>query len=466
MKKTYRLKKKMPIVAAALMLTAAVTSCIKDDDLEIFKNPFRVQGEIDPYYGFPIAYGELNFNDIISRLSSDYTGYLDTTTNLLTVRYHAETEGSIVPLSLQGVYATPRSASRPSPALLGSKDADPVWYSIDTMFRDTIDIDIFDNADIQKIVEYRDSISISHLWLNLSAAVKGRYASESIKDMFNEYVNATFDSLTVKYVDYDGNTQDFLDFSSNPIVISDITTGAQKHFDSIDVAPIINAFPKRLITTFRMRLKASSEIVSSNIQNVHFVEALDSLRMTHFDYSGALDVAVPFNLRVNHLHFSYDLDVDGSRANLDSLISSISEDLEADINDARIIFACTNGIPLEFMLNATFLAEDESPLFDIKLDKEPGDTAINAPNIVPTEPGSEVCMVESPVLSRLIATISNDEVNMLKQARKIRVSFRFGTAQQRHVVLSRNDFLRLKLYLQIHPKVSFDHGFELPSFGK
>ena len=106
----------------------------------------------------------MNFNDIISRLSSDYTGYLDTTTNLLTVRYHAETEGSIVPLSLQGVYATPRSASRPSPALLGSKDADPVWYSIDTIFRDTIDIDIFDNAEHpEKIgIIYGDTNIVDH----------------------------------------------------------------------------------------------------------------------------------------------------------------------------------------------------------------------------------------------------------------------------------------------------------------
>ena len=89
--------KRSVILVTALMLTL-FSSCIRNEDLELLRHPIHVQGEVDPYFGVPIAYGELTLNDIYEMLNENYTGWLDPNEDVVTLVFDTTAQDIIYAL--------------------------------------------------------------------------------------------------------------------------------------------------------------------------------------------------------------------------------------------------------------------------------------------------------------------------------------------------------------------------------
>ena len=184
--------KKSTLFIAVLLVCGALSSCLRSDDLEVLRHPINVTGSISPQYGIPVASGEMNINDLLSNLSSEYQGLI-TDDNVITLDYEAHMSDTILAFS-----QIPNFMGNVAPARNYAKDG-TTWYSKDTTIIDTIDIDFFtDVADLS------GQIDMEHIWLNLAVRAYGE-CPESIRP----YVRATFDNLAIKYEDHNGTLKTF-----------------------------------------------------------------------------------------------------------------------------------------------------------------------------------------------------------------------------------------------------------------
>lgn len=427
--------KKSTLFIAVLLVCGALSSCLRSDDLEVLRHPINVTGSISPQYGIPVASGEMNINDLLSNLSSEYQGLI-TDDNVITLDYEAHMSDTILAFS-----QIPNYMGTVAPARSYAKDG-TTWYSKDTTIIDTIDIDFFTD-----VAELSGQIDMEHIWLNLAVRAYGE-CPVSIRP----YVRATFDNLAIKYEDHNGTLKTYPGLSVDPIQIDSITDGFDRSFEQIDVASIANDMPRRIITQYRMRFNVSSEFIANNISNMHFGEILDSVRMSRLIYAADLSVTMPLSIQFNGLTYSFDIDLgDGlSSANIDSILNSIYEGIDVDIDTARFRLALDNGIPMDFLLGAVMLDANGLPLFELFRNEN-----IASANVAPDPADHNRYMASSSVKSTIETVLHKNELDKFHQARTMRVTLRTDT-NGKHVTIRRDDFLRIKGYLMVHPTVDID----------
>lgn len=424
---------KKTLLFLALAASVTFSSCLRSDDLEILRHPIHVTGSVSPEFGIPVASGELNINDLLSHLSSNYQGLI-TDDDVITVEYNTELSDTIYAFS-----QIPNIGSKGGFEIEDAKDG-LVWYSKDTVITDTVDIDFFDD------VNFNGSVNMEHIWVDLAVRAYGE-CPESIRP----HVRGTFQDLDVKYEDHGGTVHTFTDFTVSPIVINDITDGFERHFDSVDVAPIANDMPRRLILSYRLRFSVSDQFINENIANLYMGQVLDSVRMSKLIYTADINVTMPLSVQFNNLTFSFDtIDLgDGlSSVNLDSIIASISSGLSVDIDKSLIRLVLNNGIPMEFTLSAEMQDGAGNKLIELV----DGATIASSYVALGTDgryraTGDRQTVVES--------VLSNSDIDKLSRARNMKVVLRTDS-DNKHVVIRRTDFLRLKAYLQTNPTVHID----------
>lgn len=441
MKNIYPFTKKSMLVAVVAAGMLAAVSCWRDDDFEFLKHPIHIQGSVTPGIAIPVTSGELSFNDLLAKLNSDYTGYVDPDADVLTLIWDDVYSDTIYPLNnIPSVKTTQSRRTRP-------KD-ETYFYTKDTIITQSIPIPIFDNATFENLAN--SNMSMKELWVNFTVAAKGEPASVA------QYISASFGDLTVRYVNRHG--EDAIFDPGNIVDSVEVETldhGIHQHYDNINLAPIVNEYPKQVDVSFRLSLKVSSDIRYQNWDEMSFRETLDTLAMTRFMYSIGASVRAPFDISVENFAYNYDLDLGDGLAtlNLDSIAKSFTDSLSIDINKARLQLDIDNRIPLNLQLDAQILDADSNVIISF-IDNQIVRSAFTE-MYDNTDPNSSFIASDTTRTSVFMELTSND-IERLKLGRTLRLRIGLNTDNNQYVFIRREDFMRIRLCIFFAAAATFD----------
>lgn len=431
--------KRSAILLAAL-LAVFFSSCVRSEDIDLLRHPIHVQGDVDPYFGVPIAYGELTLNDIYEMLNANYTGWLDPNENIVTLVFDTTVTDII--------HATGQSPSGKSYIAKGGSKGFVDF--IDTVKEYSVDITLFDDARLSGITSA--DLTINHLWFNLDAVYQGHCVA-GLEDTVQRYVRAVADSLVIKYVGHDFQTHVFTGLPPiDPINITDVLNRQTLSFDSIDLAPLINSMPRRITASFRFKFSVDDAWVVNNATNPSFAQMMNDISMTYLEYDAAVSVAFPFEIHIGMLPYDFTIDLGEGLAtvNIDSILNSLGDNVDAELKDSYLNLAFDNGIPFNFMVSASMLDADSNYLFEVvNLD-----TILSAP----TAPlADDPTTLEATGVTQTIvrAKLNQEKLRKLKDARKMNIGLAISSGTGR-VAVQKSNSLKIKASLQVHPSVAID----------
>lgn len=416
------------MLAMAVVLLA---SCIRSEDIELLKHPVHVQGQLDPSFGAPIAKGEVTINDVLHMFNSQYTGLLDMEKEVLTINFEANRADSILAQSL--IHSGAKSP----------------FLSKDTIINYGVNITLFDNVTLQDIVN--GNININHLWLTFNANIWGDCPNE-VRDLVAQYVRAQFDSLVVRYTDYDYVEHVFTGIQMPTLSIDNVIEGETLNFDSVDLAEIVNSMPRRVEVSFRFRFELDNTIFNEDLADLYFNQLLDSIYLTKIFYNTHVRVSFPFEISIGSLPYSFDVDLGEGLAqvNLDELLDSIGDGVDIKIDSSLLTLGFTNGIPMNMSIAATLIDEHDLPIGSM-LFSDVIMAAETAPS--PEDPTTEIAVAPT----RTFVKIKADKTLLqnLRRSKKIRFSLLLATGNK-HVSVRHDDYLGIKVYLKLHPTIEID----------
>ena len=456
------MKKRILFVAMMAGLVSLV-SCHKED-MNLLNKPYRVQGEIDPGFSLPIVSdGKLNLNDLLKTFDGTFSGMI-LEDNVITFHYDTALN--------QRLEMNPSSSKKATAVTYGkswTKDpTDPMIKLIDTTIRYEIPVDIFDK------VEDID-MQIAHMMLALKVKVRGGCPDEAANQYLRENASISLDQLKIQYfkpnetdtTEFDGNAQ-----LSDSLVINDIVAGDSVSFVDVNLASIINDRPKKIIASCHMNFNVKNTIYDSIMADpLHadrFTPLLEALQMSWLEYDAKLDLRLPFEVRINNMTFDYSIEVNQTAQNgsnqqsLSDMVNDIKKKLadnhvSLDFDTLnRFVFEFTNGIPLNLLLNATFMDENNQSIGTLFTN---GQIASATPVPVPGNPG--VSEAGAPVVSRIFVPFDMDMLNKLLQAKTISMNMALSTNGTDKMSIQRDDYLNIKMKVQLHPSLTVD----MPLFG-
>ena len=438
------------LTIATAMLLVLFSSCVRSEDLDLLRHPIHVQGEVDPYLGIPIAYGELTLNDLYDMLSANYSGYLDSTSDVVTIVFDATAQDII-----HASGYNPETTAAPM-VNLPKDDAKNFVDFIDTVLEYSVDITIFDDARLSSVTEA--DLAINHLWFSLNTIYQG-HCVPSFEDVVRNHVRAVADSLVVKYTDHNYVQHVFTGLPSiEPIAINNVLDRQVLRFDSIDISPLINSLPRKITASFRFRFSVDDAWIVNNITNPSFAQMMDTIKMTYLEYDATAWASFPFEVHIGLLPYEFSVDLgDGlATVNIDSILNTFGDNVDAELKDSYINLAFDNGIPFNFMVNVTMLDADSSFLFEV-VDR---DTILSAPtDPLPSDPSTLGATGTTRTIVR--AMLNQQKLQLLKEARKMRISLAMSTGPG-NVAVQRSNSLKVKASVQVHPSV----GIDIPLFDK
>ena len=415
------------LVVAAM----AFASCIRSEDWELLKHPIHVQGHLDPNLGTPIASGEVTINDILNMFDSTYTGLLDPDEQVLTINFEADRSDSILAKSLL------------------SSGTKSLFLSKDTVIRYGVDITLFDMVTLQDLVN--SNININHLWLTFNADIRGD-CPDTVRNLVSQYVHAYFDSLSITYVDHNYQHHVFNGIAMEPLNISNVLSREELVFDSVDMAEIVNSMPRRVDVAFRFRFELDNALFNEDLAELYFNQMLDSIYLTKIFYNTHIRVAFPFEIEIGSLPYSFDIDLgDGlSQVDIDAILDSIGEGVDIDLKDSYLTLGFDNDIPLDLTIAASLIDANGLPL-GAPLLAETIASAQTTPS--PADPNAYVSA--APTHTDVKIHADKTLLNNLRRSKKIRFNLIMATGG-RHVSIRHDDYLRIKVYLQLHPSATID----------
>ena len=426
------MKHRLFIVVAALA-TVMLASCIRSDEWELLRHPVHVQGTLDPNFGTPIAYGQVTINDVLHMFNGDYTGVLDPEDEVLTINFEAEGADSIVARSLMDKAVSHKGT----------------FMAKDTTISYDVNITLFDNVTLQEILN--GNISINHLWLDFEADVHGE-CQESVRDTVARYVHAVFDSLVINYTDHNGAVHTFPSLNLEPIPFDSVLATKHLKFDSVDMAEIVNSMPRNVKVSYRFRFALDDAIFALDLADTHFNQLLDEIKMTKIFYEAKMKVAFPFEIKIGALPYSFDVDLgEGlSRVDIDRVLDSIGEGVDIDIKDSYLTLGFTNGIPMKLGIAGTMIDANDMPI-GLPLFTDTIASARTTPSS--DDPGTEVAVEGTQ--SKVVIAINRQRLQQLRSAKKIRFDMLMAT-EGKNVSIRRSDYLKIKVYLKLHPTAEID----------
>lgn len=427
----------------AALLAVAFSSCVRNEDIDLLRHPIHVQGEVDPYFGVPIAYGELTLNDIYEMLNANYTGWLDPNEDVVTLVFDTTVRDVIHAAG----YNPPASAYSPSFAGGGAKT---FVDFIDTTLEYNVDITLFDDARLSSITQ--GNLAINHLWFSLNAVYQG-HCQESWEDVVRDSVRAVADNLVIKYTGHDYVTHVFDGMPPvDPIYINDVLQRQTLRFDSIDLAPLINSMPRRITASFKFKFSVDDAWIVNHATDPSFAAMLDTLKMTYLEYDANVSVAFPFEVHIGMLPYDFTIDLgDGlATVNIDSIINTLGDNVDAELKNSYLNLTFDNGIPFDFMMSASMLDADSNYLFEVvNLD-----TILSAPK-APLDSDPTTLGATGITTTTVRAMLNQEKLRKLKDARKMNIGLAISSGPGK-VAVQRSNSLKIKASIQVHPSVSID----------
>ena len=449
--------RKQLLFVAVLSVAALFASCRKDDIDP--RKPFRVQGEVDPGFSLPvIGSGQLNLNDLLTTFDGTFSGMI-LEDDVITFHYDTSVSQRInVGSGFKGERHTYKGRTF-------TKDATTI--SVDTLISYEIPMDFFEKvSDIDA--------QIAHLWMNLDVYVRGG-CPENVEADLRENATISLNRLNIRYLT--PNSTDTVDFDDNAslsdsLVIHDIIEGGSVKFSNVNLASIINDRPSKLFASFHMNINVKNSYADSILahpdQIDKFSAMLDSLKMTWLQYDADLSVDLPFEIKINTMTYDYNIDVSqvssagGDTMSIQEVVDRIKDNLHKAGVDLildslnRFVFEFENGIPLNIRLNAAFVDADGQVL-DTLFSNGMIASAVTSP--VAGNPG--VSEATSPSMSRIYVPLNTDNLDALFNASQLKLTLGLSTGGSDKNSIKRSDYLKLKMKLQLHPKLSLD----IPLYG-
>ncbi len=439
------------LVLVAIMAAVALTSisCIREEDMEIFKHPIHIQGSIDPNFGVPIGQGEMNLNDLLTTLDDTYTGLILPEEDILTIYYENSIRDT---LHLNHFFDDDKHSGKKGHH--GTKDVGDEGDSIiwaDTVLHYNVDIDLFNKVSADELSDY--DMSIGHLWVSLVSYLGSDSPDANRQDILDN-ASIVFKDYALSYVDHIGDTHQFHDLNLPPISLFDFLTGGEIHFEDVDMAEIINSLPQAIIASYRMTLKVdTSYFTGITVPDIRcFKDLADSLHLTWMSFAADLSVRFPMMIHIGALPFHYTIDFGDAleQVDLESILQKIDENVQVTLEESSLNLIIENGLPLDLAIRGTLIDENGVPLSCII----PLDTIKAAP-VAPLADGSGDHEAIGTTTSKIRALLDYDKLVDLNNSKGLRFDFGVATGDG-HAAIKRTDKLKVRVYLQVHPNISVD----------
>ena len=422
----------------ALVAIMALSACMRDDDWKLLKNPIHIQGQIDPSYGVPVAYGKMTFHDILGMLSSTYTGHIYDTTDVITIFFDTNMSDT-----LRNV--TPGLSKGGSKVNVIGKD---------TTLEYSVNISLFDGADFNQTIG-ADNITIGDLWLNLRAIFKAE-VPENVRDIINNesYVSSTIDNIKIFYTKHDGTEVEFTGLVLPDETLKHLIQGDTVDRDKVNLKSIINDMPKNIRVQFDYHFWLTDQFFFSYPMG-QYPALKDSIDKMKICYNVDLNAEFPFDIRINRLPYSFEINLNGdSLPSLDiqQTLDSIARGLTVDLKNAKLSLAFDNNIPANLNMSAYLIDSTGSIIGDSLI----RDTRISsAPIKVDPITGKNVSNGSTRTV--IIAPIDAQRLRDLKKTRKIGFNLAIATGSSTGTVsMRRSDFLYIKAFVMVHPTATAD----------
>ena len=438
------MKRNLFFVAALAAL--CLTSCLRDEDKDLLRNPIHVSGSVSPTLGVPVGYGEVTLNTLLGMLDSNFTGILDPNAEVLTIEYTFDTAGSIEGSNVE----TKHRRFRPR-----TKDADTLSYK-DTVFEFKQDVNIFSNLPVD--LTAIDSLEFDSVRLHLDLWFKGE--NFGIDSTISSSVKITIDSLLIEYVDNNNNPHTYDDLKNLRLIDNVAILEGRRIDTTFNVAEIVSALPKELKVKVRMRLAILSSLVAGDVTQLGFDDLLDSIQLARINYTAEVGVHFPFKLKIGLLPYTYVLSLgeQGLKSmKLDSIIDALKEkykaDLKLDLEDASLNMSFKNNIPFNLMLHADVLDADSNVLIpDVFNDEIKG-------SLLKWSPEYGAYISDGPDPSQLPLRFGIEDtatLNKLPDAAMIRLNVGIATSNRRHVAVRKSDYMGIRAYVKLGLNANMD----------
>lgn len=436
------MKKSTIIAIAALVLS--MTACMRDEDLALLKHPIRVQGNVDPTLGVPMAHGKMTLHDILGMLSSTYTGHVYDTTDIITIYFDTTLTDTISDFTNLGTKGGGRKAY-----VLGK----------DTTINYEVNISLFDGVGFDEYL-INGNIEIGKLTLDINAFFKAT-CPDNVKDIINNsnYVSSSVDNIKLFYTKHDGTELQFDGITLAPTSLQALAQGDTVTHKGIDMHTIINSLPQKIRVQFDYHFWLTDQFFT-NYTPAEWPALQDSINKLKIYYDVNAYAEFPFNVKITNLPYNFTVNFPGdSLPSLDiqQTLDSIARGLTVDLNDAKLTLVFDNSLPADLTLTAFLLDSADNAIRN--------DTLITRALIAAAPHGSDAAGFDVATgTTRTQVDVRMDEQRLrdLKSARKL--GFKLGIASatdatsgnRATVSIRRDDYLNINAYVVVHPKANIN----------
>jgi hypothetical protein len=436
------MKRKLFLVLA---LAALITlpSCVREEDWDLLKHPIHVTASVDPNIGAPIASGQLSFNDILHMLSSTYTGIVDPNADIITIHFD-----TVMTDTIRHLADTNYSSSLIPPFKTGKA----ATIIKDTTITYGLDITLFDNIEIEDLVA--GNIEIGSLLLNVNSFIKAD-CPDSVIVGVRRYVSAAINNFTINYTDHNGNNQVFTTFSNEQIPVDSLLVGFHYNRTDIELRDIINEMPRHIEVSYRFHFELDGAFFS----DPECLNMYNGMRQFFVFYNADVRADFPLDIRIGSIPYNFTINFAGDSLPhididhiIDSMVQGFGLNAEHDVylKESQLKFAFENNIPLNLDMAAYLLDEHDSLIGDTLIRH-----GIQSAACRPVGGFSTSYESERPYTTRLDVPLDTMRYSQFRQTSKIGFKLRVATgdanAAGRTVAIRRDDYLKIKVYAQLHP---------------
>lgn len=421
------------ILLLSLLAGFLSTSCLKDglNDFDALNHigDMSVHVTAHPVLGFPIGEGSATIYDIIknveiSMATIEFDG--DSVINFVfDTNFHSQ-------VNLQ------QNKTRHSKTQM--KGNEVVWKT-SSILSGSSSFSIFDSIPIIN----ESTMDVDSLIVTVKAFVKaGDEDSARIADALQRYhLQIFYDSVELEILYNDGNWQR-LETGLDTLSFQDVIGGKQINvFDHVNMSDFINKRPSQFRYALKMNIALEADFFGmsdfSNYENI-----VDSVMVDVIDVDAQMEMRLPISAQIANM--SYDSDVELSLT-LDSM-----ELLDYITLDSSILYIdIFNGIPIECLLQASLVDENDAVLYQII------DTTMAGADIVKVN-NHWISNGEKETLIPIV--VSQNIFNALRKTAKLRLSTKINTSDinsaGHHVSIRANDKISIRIYAKLDPSLSYE----------
>ena len=438
------MKKKLFLVLVLAVVTM-LPSCVRDEDWDMLKHPVHVKAEVDPNIGAPVGSGKLTLNDILHMLSSTYTGIIDPNADIITIHFDTVLTDTIHNLA---------NPSIKSPFKGGRKAASIVKDSLITY---ALDITLFDNVEVEEFVA--GNIEIGSLLLSTDIFFKAE-CPDSVVEGVRRYVTASINMFTIHYTDHNGVGQTFTSYGDQAIPIDSLLAGYHYVKNDVEMREIINEMPRHIEVSYMFHFELNGDFFS----DPECINMVEGIRDFFVYYNADLRAEFPFDIRIGSIPYQFKINFAGDslpQINIDHIIDSILQgfhlDAEHDVylKESSIKFAFENDLPLNLDMAAVLLDASNNVIGDTLIKH-----SVKSATTGPIGGTSTSYESKQPYVTRLNVPLDTMRYQQFRQTSKIGFDLRIATgdanAAGHTVAIRREDYLKIKVYLQLHPSAFVD----------